>query len=188
MSWMKRATLSRPCALAALFAFQALGCGRESANQAVDNALARAGKARDAVSPLAGKVTIDGQAPDLKPAQRLFVMLHDRAKLETAPALLFKATCKANGEFSFNSYLQGDGVPPGKYVVTFVELRQAFHQGFRGPDLLKNLYNDPDANAKTDEFVIDHRPPGKTDYLFDLKINDREPATPGPHAVTTLRQ
>ena len=187
MSWTRRGTAGIACAVTAILAFQSSGCGRQLASQAVDDALSRAGKTRDKVFPLAGKLAIDGQSPDLKPGIRLFVMLYDRAKLDAAPAPLFQATCKPNGEFNFNTYLQGDGIPPGKYVMTFVKLRRAFRQGYRGPDLLKNLYNDPDVNAKTAELVIDHQPPGRTNYLFELKIADRDPATPGPHAVTTLR-
>ena len=133
MSCMKRATICKSCALAALLAFQFSGCGKQSASQAVDEALSRAGKTRGAVFPLAGKLTIDGQSPDLKPGVRLFVMLHGREKLDSASGPLFHAACKPNGEFSFNSYVQGDGIPAGKYVVTFVGLRQAFQRGYRGP-------------------------------------------------------
>ncbi len=60
-------------------------------------------------------------------------------------------------------------------------------RGYFGKDLLKNLYNDPTQNEKSPELVIDHQPPGKKDYLIDLKIVGRDAATPGPHAVTKLR-
>jgi len=114
-------------------------------------------------------------------------MLHDPAKLDAAKGPLFKAVCKPNGEFSFNTYLEGDGVPPGKYVLTIVRLHQGFRQGYIGPDGLKNLYNDPDANAKVEGFLIDHNSPGKPDLAFNLQIEGREPGKPGPNAVTKMR-
>lgn len=173
--------------LVVLLALGTAGCEKRSASQAVDEALQRAAKSRREVYPLAGKITTDGHALALRPASRIFVMLHDRDKLDAATGPLLKTVCKPDGEFVFSTYLQGDGVPAGKYVVTIAQLRQGFRQGYVGPDVLKNLYNDPDANAKIDEFVIDHKPPGKTDYALDLQIEGREPANPGPHAVTKIR-
>jgi hypothetical protein len=187
MRGMKRTSIPKACALAAFLAFQSLGCGRQSANQAVDDVLKKAGKSRETVFPLAGKITIDGHAPELKPGARMFVMLHNRDKLDTPTGPILKTVCKPNGEFAFSTYLQGDGVPVGKYVVTVAQLRQGFRQGYIGPDALKNLYNDPEANAKIEEFLIDHKPPGKTDCAFDLKIAGLAPASPGPHAVTKIR-
>lgn len=163
------------------------GCGRQTANQAVDAALQKAGKSREVVFPLAGKVLIDGRDVDMRPGVRMFVMLHDRDTLDASKGPPFKAICKPNGEFTFNTYLQGDGVPSGRYVVTIAQLHQGFRRGYVGPDGLKNLYNDPEANVKIDTFVINHQPPGKADYVFELQIANREPAEPGPHAVTKLR-
>jgi hypothetical protein len=113
-------------------------------------------------------------------------MLHDPATVKTAKGPPPKAICQPNGDFAFNTYVQGDGVRAGKYVLTIAELRHAPRMGYVGPDALKNLFNDPDANAKVDEFVIDHQPPGRTDYVFDLRVEGREPATPGPNAITKL--
>lgn len=117
----------------------ACGCGRPTADQTVNNVLLQAGKSRDNVFPLAGRVAIDSQAPELKPAQRLIVMLHDPAKLDAPQGPALKTTCKPNGEFAFSTYVDRDGAPAGKYVVTFVVLRQATRMGHLGPDGLKNL-------------------------------------------------
>jgi hypothetical protein len=181
-------------ALAALAVVGTAGCGRQTADQAVNEALKNAGQSRVSVFPLAGKVTIDGHAPEIGAAgpaatsgPRIFLFLYDPAKLDAPVSGLPKATCKPNGEFAFNTYGKGDGVPPGKYVVAIVELKLDKRKGHVGPDGLKNLYNDPEKNAQILEFTIDHQPPGKTDYAFDLKIEGREAATPGPKAVTVFR-
>jgi hypothetical protein len=58
---------------------------------------------------------------------------------------------------------------------------------FDGPDLLNNLYNDPDKNAADPEFQITVSEPGKSDYHFNLGIAGKPSGTPGPHAVTELR-
>ena len=58
---------------------------------------------------------------------------------------------------------------------------------FKGPDELKNLYNDPDKNAEIPEFKIDLKPPGIKDAHFNLTVEGKEPVTtPGPHAITSL--
>jgi len=180
--------------LVALAVVGTAGCGRQTADQAVNEALQKAGQSRAIVFPLAGKVTTDGHVPEPGAAgplttagPRIIVMLWDRAKLDAPISGLPRATCDSKGEFAFNMYGQGDGVPPGKYVVTIVELKFDKRKGYVGPDGLKNLYNDPEKNAQIPAFTIDHQSPGKKDYAFDLKTEGREAATPGPHAVTAFR-
>ena len=53
--------------------------------------------------------------------------------------------------------------------------------GFVGPDQLMNLYSDPDTNGQIPEFKIDHKPPGKKDYAFNLAVAGKEPAEPGKY-------
>jgi hypothetical protein len=183
-----RDSIFRALSMVAVFAaLGAVGCGGNTANQAVDEVLKQSGKSRNEVFPLAGKITIDGHEPELRPGARLFVMLHDRDSLDARKGPAFKTSCQPNGEFSFNTYLQGDGVPPGKYVITIAQLHQGFRQGYIGPDGLKNLYNDPEVNSKLPEFVIDHTRPGETNCSFDLQVVGRDAAKPGSHAVTKLR-
>ena len=56
-------------------------------------------------------------------------------------------------------------------------------RGYVGPDQLKNLYNDPDTNGQNPDFRIEHKPPGKKDYHFDLAVAGKEPAQPGKFAM-----
>lgn len=165
------------------------GCsGTQSSDEGIKAALTNANQEKHSVAPLAGKVTIDGQPPHFdKPNQRIFVMLNDPQKPDVPLTDRPTATANSEGEFAFSTYNKGDGWAPGHYVLTFAVLTKKGKKGDVGPDALNNLYNDPDVNAKTPEFVIDHQSPGKSDYAFDLKIEGKEPVkTPGPHALTTL--
>jgi hypothetical protein len=149
------------------------------------------------VAKVAGRVSIDGQPPaeDL----RLFVVLSDPEHLEKqgdTPQMF--AQCDPQGNFAFTMYYTGDGVPYGKYVASFVELRRKILPVrarsprpllyFVEPDELKNLYNDPEKNKNDPVFVLDVQPPGRTDYRFDLAVEGKDPVkTPGPYAVTHVQ-
>jgi len=166
----------------------AVGCSRQNADDSVNKILKETGQQRANVFPLAGKVTIDGHAPQTRPGgKRVIVILTDPAKPDAPVSSRPKTTCQPNGDFAFNMYGTGDGVVAGKYVVVLVELKFDKRKGNVGPDGLKNLYNDPDKNATVDGFVIDHKAPGKTDYVFNLEVEGHEPGTPGPHSITTFR-
>ncbi len=154
------------------------------------------------VAKFAGQVSIDGKRPQKN--CKLFVILHDPKHLDEAaksPRPLHYAVCEIDGTFSFTTYDRGDGVPPGNYVVTFVELHEppgtARGSLFRAarirggprqydqPDELNNLYNDPDKNMKQGPFVLDVNLPGKEDYRFALAVTGKKPILkPGPNAVT----
>jgi len=156
--------------------------------------------ARVPVAKLAGRVSVDG----LPPAQNahLFVVLYDPQHLEKpvdAPRVMTQ--CDAEGNFAFTTYVAGDGVPYGKYVVGFVELRRPVpargrglgaragrQQEFVGPDELKNLYNDPDKNKDNPSFVLNVEAPGHSDYDFNLTLAGKEPvAKAGEYAVTRIK-
>jgi hypothetical protein len=178
------------------------GCGNETARQAIEREVKQNPKYQlQNVSRFAGRVTIDGQPPakDL----RLFVILNDPQHLDENARLRapkMSAICDDGGKFAFGTYDKDDGVPAAEYVLTFALLHaptaSAGHgarmrQGtgarhFKGPDELKNLYNDPDKNQKVDEFNIKLAAPGKADYKFDLALAGKEAAEAGPHAVTTI--
>ena len=119
------------------------------------------------VAKFGGKVTIDGQAPDKD--SKLFVILNDFNHLDEnakLPAPKFFIACDDAGNFGFTTNEKNDGVAVGKYVVTFVQFKAPRTGGgsdaarykakafagsakkYRGPDELKNLYSDPDKNAK----------------------------------------
>ena len=154
-----------------------------------------------AVAKFSGRVTVDGKPP--KENCRLFVILNNPKHLDQTAngerPNLFVA-CDPKGDFSFSTYQPHDGVVAGKYVVTFVELhriisRSSFRnirtspftpgpERYARPDELHNLYNDPDKNAKIEEFVVDLQPPGSSHHNFDLVIAGKKPVDkPGPNAV-----
>src|SRR6202041_3415834 len=56
------------------------GCSSgQTTNQAIDKALENAGQKREAVYPLAGKIKVDGVAPDLAEGEWIVMMLKDSA-------------------------------------------------------------------------------------------------------------
>jgi hypothetical protein len=164
------------------------GCsGTQSADQALNKALANAGQQREKIYPLAGTVTIDGQSPHFdKPAYKLTVILNDPQSPDAPIRERPYVVADSHGGFAFETYFNGDGVKPGKYILTFAVLRKKSKTGYVGPDQLKNLYNGPDQNSTAPDFVIDHQAPGKTDYTFNLAIAGKEAAKPGPHALTEI--
>jgi hypothetical protein len=159
------------------------GCSsRQATDQAIDKALESAGQKREAVYPLAGKVTVDGLPPDLAEGEWIVMMLKDPANPSAKGPLRL---ISRSGEFAFETFGKADGVKAGTYIATFSKLKRGQHKEYPGPDEFQNLYNDPDRNLKeSPELKIDHRPPGKKDYAFDLKIAGREASAAGPNAVT----
>jgi len=162
------------------------GCSSgQTTNQAIDMALANAGKTRSAVCPLAGKITVDGMPPDLAEAEWIVMMLKDPANPKAEGRI---AVISRSGEFAFKTFGADDGVKAGTYIATFTKLKRGQHKQYPGPDQFLNLYDDPDRNLKEyPELKIDHQPPGKKNYVFDLKIAGREAVAAGPNAVTRFR-
>jgi hypothetical protein len=114
-------------------------------------------------------------------------MLNDPSQPDAPLGARAFVECNRDCLFAFNTYLDADGVPPGHYVVTIAQLTHRKKRGYTGPDLLKNLYNDPEKNAKVDQFNIEHKAPGKRDHTFDLRVAGEEPVdTPGPKALTAI--
>jgi hypothetical protein len=171
----------------ALVLAAAAGCSRTQSPEArIQKALAIAGMKASSRYPLAGTVTIDGTPPERKERkQRLVAVLYDPQKPDIPTEIRPHTLVREDGHFTFTE----DGVAPGHYVLAFAVLRRKGQGNFIGPDVLNNLYNDPDANANSHpEFVIDHKAPGKTDYAFNLDVAGKEPVTsPGPHAVTQIK-
>ncbi len=191
---------SLTCVVLAFFAAAALeGCGgRPSEQQAVDEFFKNNSKSKqEAVARFAGRVTVDGLPPS-RQLSRLFVILSDPQKLEKPKdgSIRF-ASCDEQGNFEFTTYVKGDGVPYGKYVVTFVQLHKptragqrgvGFIQEFVGPDNLKNLYNDPQKNRNEKDFAVEVQSPGRTDYEFALSVAGKDPVpAPSEYAVTRVR-
>jgi hypothetical protein len=177
------ATLVVSMALASL----AIGCGNgeQTAEQALQAQLKQANIERHAVFPLAGRVTIDGKPPG-SDTNVMVVMLNDVTKPDVPIKGRPYATCEPNGDFTFSTYLGGDGVEPGEYIATFAMLADS-KGGPVGPDQLKNLYNDPEKNKDISEFHLDHKQPGRKDYAFDLKLAGKDAVeSPGKFALTGL--
>ncbi len=118
-TWLRRVTA------VLLFAVSLSGCSRRKTDQeAVDQFFTDNPKAkRMDVARFAGRVTIDGLPPEKKPNTRLFILLADPAHFDRLP--MRRMAVAEDGSFSFTTYLAGDGVPVGKYVVEFVQLRRA---------------------------------------------------------------
>ncbi len=164
---------------AAICSLVLAGCGRSVDRE--EQAYRDTGLARVPVGQVSGVVTVDGAAP----APFTLVMLADPLKPDAA---VLRTTCDSEGRFAFTSYDSGDGVPPGKYVVLFAQFNVGRPLGtFEPPDLMKNLYNDPDKNASKPEFQITVELPGRTDYRFDLTVAGEPPGAPGLHAVTEVK-
>jgi hypothetical protein len=178
-----RCTPSGRLCLAFLIMACVAGCShRSTADEALDASLAQQGRSRGDVFPLAGKVTIDGKPLQLTRRQKIIVMLHNAASKTERPLDPRFVECNADGTFAFRTYGERDGVPAGNYVLTFTQLVDRGKRGYLGPDGLKNLYNDPDKS----EFSISHAKGGRTDYVFDLKIEGRDGVIAGPRAVQSL--
>lgn len=185
------------------------GCNHQSAAQALDEQFAKNHEFKKGpVARFAGTVKIDGQMPDL--GAKLFVILTDFQHLDANAHVdtpkLYQG-CDSKGAFAFATYDRADGVPAGKYVVTFVELNDtnavtgttvasrdfrakrtiSGAQSFRPPDLLRNLYNDPEKNSKNPLFVLDLNQAGKKDFNFELAVAGQDGVAAAPNAVTSIR-
>jgi hypothetical protein len=163
------------------------GCGHHSSDQALDAQLQALNLQKVKLAKFAGTVTVDGQPPSSEGGEPLLVMLYNRKEpVKNKPPLA--VDCRKDGSFEFYTYVPGDGVPEGSYVVLFAQLSGAAASGRSQPDALKNLYNDPDKNAQDQDFVVELKSPGKSNYAFDLKVALEDPGKPGPHAVTEFRK
>jgi hypothetical protein len=163
-----------------LFILAAVGCGGESADQAIARRQKELNLPPKSVVRFAGTVTIDGLPPEVPDGHALVVALclpNDPPPEKQPPRY---AIVQKGGKFEFSE----GGVATGTYVVAIALLRRGRPGSFRGPDSLQNLYNDPEKNADLEGFKIDLKPPGKSDASFNLTVAGKDPVpTPGPKAV-----
>jgi hypothetical protein len=175
-------------ALIALFAQLLLtGCsGSQSSSQALDASLKNAGLTQEAVYPLGGKLQVDGAPPQLEKGEKIIVVLCNPERTSEPPSSLAKRLyIGPDGKFAFGTYRGDDGVKPGTYVLIFAKLKVKKNKGLVGPDEFLNLYNDPARNlSEHPEFKIDHKAPGKSDYIFNLTVAGHDAVEPGPGALT----
>ncbi|HTN75740.1 MAG TPA: hypothetical protein VL096_10860 [Pirellulaceae bacterium] len=88
---------------------------------------------REAVSPVTGKVSFNGQPP--VGAQ---LVLHSVTPV-AGRTLVPVALVNPDGTFKVTSYDAGDGAPPGDYVATITWLKVT-DEGGRGPNVLPKDY------------------------------------------------
>lgn len=93
--------------------------------------------------PVTGKVLVNG-----KPAADLFVYFHSTPKKNDQSFIPYAQTDE-NGDFKFNTFTSGDGVPAGDFLVAFEwrEKSGAFKNQFQGPDRLKGKFSKPESSS-----------------------------------------
>jgi hypothetical protein len=126
-----------------------------------------------------GTVTVDNRTPAVEPRHALLLMLYDPKQPPTQARSPRYAVVQHDGSFKF----EHGGVPPGSYVALFAELQRGRPGTFRGPDLLKNLYNDPDKNQNVESFRVEI-PTSGTTQNFNLEVAGKDAVTrPGEHSI-----
>ena len=94
---------------------------------------------RKETSPVTGEVYVDGQLAAL-----LQVKCHNINGLDTADPTVSSAMTDQDGKFAISTYLSGDGLPEGEYVLTFMWGKlNLISKNYGGPDKLKDRYRDP---------------------------------------------
>ena len=111
------------CLLSVLACGLLLGCGPRSNNKPT--------------YPVVGRVLVDG-----KPADYLAVSVEPTdGQLDPVQPTVSQAFTDKDGRFSLSTYVQGDGVPEGDYVLTFMWGQlNLISMNYGGPDKLKGKY------------------------------------------------
>src|SRR5262245_61065528 len=71
------------------------------------------GPPRKETSKVLGRVMVDGS-----PAGMLQIKVHDEAGMDKEMPTESSCLTEEDGTFQLNTYVKGDGVPPGKYKMT----------------------------------------------------------------------
>jgi hypothetical protein len=145
-----------------------MGCGGDAAQSRLDEAIPN----RETVVPVSGVVLIDGM-PLLDLTIRLV-----RADAAAPAASDPKAVTDADGKFKFTTYLDGDGVPPGKYRLLVEQLERQGSGGWGGTDKLKNRYNHLTDPATTIEIAVGSP---VQDLKLDLQVSKKPEKSPPPY-------
>lgn len=145
-----------------------VGCGGDPALSRLDEAIPN----RKTVVPVTGVVLIDGA-----PVRDLTVRLVNEDA--TAPTSADpKAVTNAEGKFKFTTYLDGDGVPPGKYRLLVEQLDRQGSGGWGNTDRLKNRFNHLSDPATT-VAVAEGAP--VTDLKLELQTSQKPEQGPPPY-------
>ena len=126
----RRSTLTLSVlAFSGLVWFGCSGCGKDLPQ----------GPPRKQTFPVTGVVLVDGQ-----PVEVLEISCHDVKRIGTDDSVIVTAYTDAQGKFELASYVAGDGVPEGDYVLTFLwgEMN-IISRSYGGPDKLKERYKSP---------------------------------------------
>ena len=96
--------------------------------------------------PVHGQVLLDG-----RPAENVRVTFHALSQ-NSGDASIYTSVPSGmtdqQGEFQLSTYVQGDGVAEGTYLITFEKLRyDAFRNRYGGPDQLGGRYANPDTSG-----------------------------------------
>lgn len=101
------------------------------------------GPPREQTSPVVGVVVVDGQ-----PVEMLEASCHDVKLIGTDASVISTAFTDATGKLELSSYVEGDGLPDGDYVLTFL-LGQLdiVSRNYVGPDKLNDRYKSPQESS-----------------------------------------
>jgi len=86
-----------------------------------------------------GKVTVDGQAP-LAAVQ---IEAHNVAGMDAQMPTLSQCETNPDGTFEITTYVTGDGIPAGDYLLTFSCSEFNAMARSYGPDKLNKRYSNP---------------------------------------------
>ncbi|HEY2252462.1 MAG TPA: hypothetical protein VGH74_15420 [Planctomycetaceae bacterium] len=87
--------------------------------------------------PVAGRILVDGE-----PAAMLTVSCLDLGALDKESPTISSAMTDEDGDFGLGTYVSGDGVPEGEYVLTFQwGTLNLFRHTYEG-DKLNDRYSD----------------------------------------------
>jgi hypothetical protein len=93
---------------------------------------------RKATSPVTGKVTVDGKAP----GSPLKIICHNLEGLDKQNPTFSWCLTDKDGTFTLNTYEAGDGVPVGKYALTFLWGKwNPISNSYGGKDQWKDRYS-----------------------------------------------
>ena len=94
--------------------------------------------------PVIGKITVDGAAP----GSGIQVYCHPVDGMDPNFPTVSECVSDDEGNFQISTYLAGDGVPAGEYIITF-EWKEfsLLSRGYGGPDKLKKKYSDKEKSA-----------------------------------------
>jgi hypothetical protein len=89
--------------------------------------------------PVSGTLLVDGN-----PAEDVQVTCHDVNGIDKQNPTTSATNTDSDGTFTISTYMAGDGVPPGEYVLTFFwGQTNVFSKEYVGPDKLNDRYRDP---------------------------------------------